>query len=60
VHLRQDARVFEMSHAHVVRGKREPGAIGLQDAFGNLIAQPDEVACAVEDTAARIEAIRNL
>ena len=32
----KDARVLEMAEAQVVRGDREPGAIGLADALGNL------------------------
>ncbi len=60
MHLRQDACVFEVADAHVVRREREPGAIRLQDALGNLIAHPHEVARAAEDAAARIQSVRHV
>ena len=41
--LRDDARVLEMPEADVVGGDGEPGAIGLRDAVGDLLAhlRPD-------------------
>ena len=57
MHLREDARVFQVADADVVRSQREPGAIRFENALGNLVTQPDEISRAAENARARIQAI---
>ena len=57
--LRQDARVLQMPEAHVVRGNREPGAIGLRDALRDFLPHFGEILGAGENALARAVAIRH-